>query len=104
MTIIDEPTVVNKIKPKIEVKEPAKWNVIFLNDDVTTQEFVIEILIIIFNYSTDDADLMTQKIHNDGSGIVATLPFEMAEQKGLEVTVMARNSGFPLMVKLEPEA
>jgi ATP-dependent Clp protease adaptor protein ClpS len=104
MTIIDEPKVVNKIKPKIDVKEPAKWNVIFLNDDVTTQEFVIETLIIIFNYSNDDADLMTQKIHNDGSGIVATLPYEMAEQKGVEVTLLARNSGFPLVVKLEPDA
>jgi ATP-dependent Clp protease adapter protein ClpS len=44
------------------------------------------------------------KIHHEGSSIVATLPFEMAEQKGVEVTLLARGNGFPLVVKLEPEA
>jgi ATP-dependent Clp protease adapter protein ClpS len=41
------------------------------------------------------------KIHEDGSAVVATLPYEMAEQKGIEVTLLARNNGFPLNVKLE---
>ena len=50
------------------------------------------------------ADEMTMKIHTDGSAVVATMPFEMAEQKGVEVTMLARNNGFPLTVKLEPES
>jgi ATP-dependent Clp protease adapter protein ClpS len=49
------------------------------------------------------AEEMTMKVHTDGSAIVATLPYEMAEQKGVEVTLLARNNGFPLVVKLEPE-
>jgi ATP-dependent Clp protease adapter protein ClpS len=44
------------------------------------------------------------KVHQEGSAVVATLPFEMAEQKGIEVTMLARNNGFPLQVKLEPES
>jgi hypothetical protein len=48
------------------------------------------------------AEEMTLKIHTDGSAVVATLPFEMAEQKGVEVTLLSRNNGFPLTVKLEP--
>jgi ATP-dependent Clp protease adapter protein ClpS len=47
---------------------------------------------------------MTVKVHEDGSAIVAVLPYEMAEQKGVEVTQLARNNGFPLAVKLEPDA
>jgi len=92
-----------KIKTKIDVPKPVRWHVIFINDEVTTQEFVIETLVVIFNYDRISAGELTEKIHEEGSGIVATLPFEMAEQKGVEVTLMARNNGFPLTVKLEPE-
>lgn len=104
MTTTAEPKVINKIKPKTDIPLPVQWNVIYINDDVTTQEFVIETLIIVFNYDRATAEEITLKIHEEGSGIVATLPFEMAEQKGVEVTLLARNNGFPLVVKLEPEA
>lgn len=104
MTTTTEPKVLPKIKPKADIPEPIRYNVIFINDEVTTKEFVVETLVIIFNYDHMTADEMTQKIHEDGSGVVATLPYEMAEQKGVEVTLLARNNGFPLVVKLEPEA
>ena len=42
-------------------------------------------------------------IHEIGSAVVAVLPYEIAEQKGIEVTVLARNNNYPLQVKLEPE-
>jgi ATP-dependent Clp protease adapter protein ClpS len=38
-----------------------------------------------------------------GSAVVAVLPYEIAEQKGIEITVDARNEGFPLQIKLEPD-
>jgi ATP-dependent Clp protease adapter protein ClpS len=41
------------------------------------------------------------QIHAEGSGVIAVYPFEIAEQKGIEATVLARNNGFPLQVKLE---
>lgn len=92
-----------KIKVKTDLKEPSKYNIIFINDEVTTQEFVVETLVVIFNYDRLTAEDLTLKIHEDGSAIVATLPYEMAEQKGVEVTMLARNNGFPLVVKLESE-
>ena len=92
-----------KSKTKINIQEPGKYHVIYLNDDVTTQEFVAETLIAIFNYSAIDAEEMTMKIHHDGSAIVATMSYELAEQKGIEVTLLARNNGFPLCVKIEAE-
>lgn len=92
-----------KIKPNTDLKEPSNWHVIYINDDVTTQDFVIETLVLVFNYERSEAEELTLKIHKDGSGIAATLPYEMAEQKGIEVTLLARNNGYPLVIKLEPE-
>ena len=85
------------------LKEPSLYNVIYINDDVTSVEFVIDTLTEVFNYNLDTAQKITNGIHINGSAVVAVLPFEIAEQKGIEVTVSARESNYPLMVKLEPE-
>ena len=77
------------VRPVLNIEPPRDFKVIYLNDDVTTYEFVIESLTNIFNY--DD----------EGASIVAVLPFEIAEQKGVEVLMSARNQGYPLEVKLE---
>jgi ATP-dependent Clp protease adaptor protein ClpS len=96
---------VTKVKPvpNFDLKEPPMYKVIYINDDVTTMEFVIESLVTVFNHSIETAQEITQKIHEDGSGTAAILPYEMAEQKGVEVTQLARANGFPLAVKLEPD-
>jgi len=94
------------VKPKIQVKTniqpPSLFNVIYLNDSVTTSEFVIETLKNIFHHTEETATQITRKIHEEGSSVVSTLPYEIAEQKGVEATLLARNNGFPLNVKLEP--
>ena len=91
-----------KPQPNFDLKEPLHYKVIYINDSVTTMEFVIESLVTVFNHSPEDAQAITSRIHEDGSGIAAILPYEMAEQKGVEVTQLARSNGFPLQVKLEP--
>ena len=90
-----------RIAVKEKYKEPKDYNVIYLNDDVTTMEFVVETLTGIFGYGREAAEAITIKVHEDDSAVVATLPYEMAEQKGIEVTLLARNHGFPLQVKVE---
>ena len=47
------------------------------------------------------AEKLTLDIHTDGSGIAGTFSFEIAEQKGTEATLLSRNSGFPLNIKIE---
>ena len=79
------------------------FKVIYLNDSQTTMEFVIETLVNFFNYNTETAVKITEDIHVVGSATVAVLPYEIAEQKGIEVTVHARSQNYPLQVKLEPE-
>ena len=88
--------------PNLDLKEPPLYRVIYINDSVTTMEFVVQTLIDIFNHTPETAQAVTLKIHEEGSGTAAVLPYEMAEQKGVEVTQLARNNGFPLQVKLEP--
>jgi len=85
------------------VKEPPMFKIIYLNDNQTSMEFVIETLIDFFDYNTQTAVKITEDIHTEGSAVVAVLPYEIAEQKGIEVTLCARSNNYPLQVKLEPE-
>lgn len=89
------------IKPVLDIQPPKDYKVIYLNDDVTTYEFVIESLTNIFDYDQNEADTKAIEINDAGAGVVAVLPFEIAEQKGVEVLLSARKYGFPLEVKLE---
>lgn len=92
-----------RIKPLEAVKEPPLYRVVYLNDNKTTYEFVIESLIEYFDYSAETAEQITVDIHESGSAVVAVLPYEIAEQKGVEVTLLARAQSMPLQIKLEPE-
>ena len=94
---------ITKIQINQGLAEPPMFKIIYLNDNATPMEFVIETLIDSFEYSVETAEKITQDIHETGSAVVAVLPFEIAEQKGIEVTVQARSQNYPLQIKLEPE-
>jgi len=91
-------------KTKKAVKEPTLYRVIYINDNTTTMEFVVGSLVEFFDYSIETATQLTAGIHEHGQATVAVLPFEIAEQKGTEVTNSAREQEYPLQVKLEPDS
>lgn len=93
-----------KIKPNLKLEEPSMYKVIYINDDVTTMDFVVYSLIDFFEYTEETAIKITTTIHENGSAVVAVLPYEIAEQKGLEITLEARNQGYPLQIKIESES
>lgn len=99
-------TVDIKLDEKITVslQHPKLWKVIFLNDDKTPMEFVIELLTTIFKHSADIARNLTLEVHNEGAAVVGTYSHEIAEQKGLEATSTARTNGFPLKVTIEQDS
>jgi ATP-dependent Clp protease adaptor protein ClpS len=101
MSTITETDVVIDEKIKKTFKHPSKYNVIMLNDDATPMEWVIGILKEIFRHSDADAEALTMKIHNEGSAVVGTYKYEIAEQKGVEAVNASRNHGFPLQIKIE---
>jgi ATP-dependent Clp protease adaptor protein ClpS len=94
-----------KIDEKIEkqTKEPARYKVVFINDNQTPMEWVVRVLTEIFKHSQESAEKITLTIHTEGSGIAGIYTYEIAEQKTLEATNASRNHGFPLQVKLEAE-
>jgi ATP-dependent Clp protease adaptor protein ClpS len=95
--------IATKIKVNTQIKEPPMFKVIYLNYNATTMEFVVESLMQFFDYSQQTALQITTDIHAAGSAVVAVLPYEVAEQKGVEVTVSARSQNYPLQIKLEPD-
>ena len=90
-------------KIKVSITEPKKYKVLFLNDNHTPIEFVIELLMVIFKHTADTAKEITMKVHNEGSAVVGIYSYEIAEQKGTEATQVARASGFPLQIKVDQE-
>ena len=88
-------------KVKQVIKEPGKYAVVYLNDEQTPMEFVINTLIKHFQYTKEQATKMTKTIHEDGKGVVALYNLEIAEQKATEVKVEALQNGHPLEIKVE---
>jgi len=97
----------NEVQTRIDinhrVKEPPMFRVIYINDNKTSVEFVVESLIEFFDYTPVTAEKITMDIHETGAATVAVLPYEIAEQKGAEVTLSARQQNYPLQIKLEPD-
>lgn len=93
-----------RISPNLALAEPPLFKVIYVNDNITSMGFVVNSLIDYFNYTMDTASGITDNIHTSGSAVVAVLPFEIAEQKGIEVTLAARAQGFPLQIRVEADA
>jgi ATP-dependent Clp protease adaptor protein ClpS len=90
-----------------EIKEtvlhPTNYKVIFMNDEVTPMDFVVEVLIQIFRHSQATAQDLTMKIHEKGSAVAGVYSYEIAEQKAVETTKLSREHGFPLQVAIEKE-
>jgi len=94
-----------KVKESIDtvILEPSKYKVILYNDNHTPVEFVIALLMKVFRHSETSAVNITLKVHNEGSGVAGIYSYEVAEQKGIEGTNMAREQGYPLVIKVEAE-
>ena len=90
-------------KIKDLISEPGRYNVIFVNDDSTPMEWVIELLVNIFKHTHSSAENLTMEIHTNDSAVVGTYSYEIAEQKTIEATQSSREHGFALQIKLEQE-
>lgn len=94
-----------KIETEIK-KEPFRpklYKVVLLNDDVTTMEFVVEILVRIFEKRLTQAIEIMLKIHNTGSGVAGIYIKEIAKTKQKAVLKAAKEANFPLKCILEEE-
>lgn len=90
------------VEEDIEVKEPPKMAVLLHNDDYTTMEFVIEVLIRFFRRTPEESVKIMLAVHERGSGVAGVYPGEIAETKANQVMEYAKASGFPLRATTEP--
>jgi ATP-dependent Clp protease adaptor protein ClpS len=82
-------------------KEPERFRVVILNDNSTPMEFVIELLKVIFHHTQDAATQIMMQVHQNGKGTAGVYTYEVAEQKAMESTQIARTNGHPLGVSVE---
>ena len=90
-----------KTQVRTELKYPSRFNVIVINDDFTPMDFVIRILVEIFNKNLETAKDITLLVHNKGSAVAGTYNLEIAEQKCTEAVTISRAAGHPLQLKIE---
>lgn len=88
-------------KSKLELSYPGRYNVVLLNDDVTPMEFVVELLIGVFNKNIVEATTITLEIHQTGRGLAGSYSSEIAEQKHIEAESATRLAGWPLETIVE---
>jgi ATP-dependent Clp protease adaptor protein ClpS len=102
MTTRDDQTG-SAVKEKVELKkqEPTLYNVILLNDDYTTMEFVMQILETLFQKSPAEAYRIMMHVHRNGRGLAGVYTFEVAETKAEQVASLASEAGFPLRATIE---
>ena len=90
-------------KTDIEVDEPPMYKLMLLNDDYTTMDFVVEVLVYVFKKPPEEATLIMLNVHRKGVGVCGTYPYEIAETKVNLVESLARENGFPLKCIMERE-
>lgn len=86
---------------ELSISEPTQYHVYLLNDDYTSMDFVIDILIRIFHKNYADAQRIMMQVHQMQRGLCGTYSYEIAETKVHQVSLLARESGFPLKAVME---
>lgn len=90
-------------KPKTQVKKPARYKVLLLNDDYTPMEFVVYVLEQYFNKSLEDATKIMLSVHQSGVGVCGIFTYEIAETKVALVLDLALRNEHPLQCVMEKE-
>jgi ATP-dependent Clp protease adaptor protein ClpS len=88
-------------RDKEEIKEPKEYVVVLLNDDYTTRDFVVDILMIVFHKNLVDAKAIMLNVHNKGRGVVGNYTWDIAQTKVKQVHSIARQYNFPLKCVVE---
>jgi len=100
-----QPDVIEITKEEVEeqTKEPPMYRVILHNDDYTTREFVVEVLVYVFHKPLAEATELMWRVHRQGRGVAGVYSRDVAETKVVTVVQMARDAEFPLKVTMEPD-
>ncbi len=87
----------------IDLMKPKMYKVILHNDDYSTFDFVVEVLMEVFNKTIEEANELTFKVDREGFAIIGIYPYDIAETKVSLVKFMAKEAGYPLLATMEEE-
>ena len=90
-----------KERTNIRLQEPPQYNVVMLDDDFTTMEFVVEILMDIFHKDLQEANRLMMMVHKSGSAVIGAYPYDVAATKVSEAMARAKAEGFPFRMRVE---
>ena len=85
-----------------KVEPPRLYQVLLHNDDYTTMDFVVMILMDVFHLPEEQAIEIMLRVHYQGIGLAGVYPYDVAETKVHKVAELARQAEFPLRCSLEP--
>jgi len=85
------------------LKPPKRYQVVLLNDDYTTMEFVIEVLQTFFAMNRERAQQVMLKVHQEGRAVCGVYSRDVAETKVIQVSEFARQHGHPLRCQMEEQ-
>ena len=88
---------------KSRTEKPRLFRVILHNDDFTTQDFVIRVLVEVFNKPESEAFELMLQVHTRGACLAGVYTFEIAETKVARVQAMADAAEYPFLSTMEPE-
>ncbi len=90
-------------RQRTDLREPRRYKVIIYNDDFTTMEFVVKILVQVFLKSEEDANALMLQVHHSDKAVVGIYSYDIATSKANKATNIAREHGFPLRLTVEPD-
>lgn len=88
-------------KTRVNIREPRQYKVIMHNDDFTSMEFVVDILIDVFRKDLLEAERLMMTVHERGRACVGSYTYDMAVTKVQAATERARQEGFPFRMTVE---
>jgi ATP-dependent Clp protease adaptor protein ClpS len=90
-------------RERTNLREPRRYKVTIYNDDFTTMEFVVAILVNVFLKSEAEAEALMLQVHHSDKAVVGIYSYDIAVSKVNKATQMAREKNFPLRLTYEPE-
>ena len=90
-----------KERTNIRLQEPPQYNVVMLNDDFTTMEFVVEVLVDVFHKDELTAQALMINVHKNGQAVVGKYPYDIAATKVDAALSRARDHGYPFRMTVE---
>jgi ATP-dependent Clp protease adaptor protein ClpS len=98
-----EPVQEGQVATVPKVRKAPRYMVVFHNDDYTTKEFVVDVLMRFFYLTETEATHIMLSVHHKGYGVAGVYSRDIAETKAVQVTEFARQHQMPLKVTAEPE-